>query len=271
MECGYGGHLCIGPPTEEGFYYDAYLGESTLGEKDYKPINDRAEAITKEKQPFERIVLTKAQALDMFSDNPFKSAIIAAKIPDGGYTTAYRCGPLIDLCRGPHVPTTGAIKAFEVTKNSASFWLGDTDNDALQRVYGVSFPDAKAMRVYKTMVEEAKKRDHRLLGSLQELYFFHELSPGSAFFQPHGTRIYNKLMSYIRGQYISRGYQEVVTPNMYNIDLWRISGHAEHYLENMFTFKVEGAGFGLKPVRFVVGAATVSLQSQEWWCWRRRC
>ena len=187
-------------------------------------LNAKAESIAKAGQPFERIVLSKAQALRMFADNPFKAQIIATKIPDGGFTTAYRCGPLIDLCRGPHVPTTSAIKAFEVVKNSAAYWLGNAENDTLQRVYGVSFPDAKQMKAWRHMVEEAKKRDHRLLGTKQELFFFHELSPGSCFFLPHGARIYNKLCDFIRGEYKKRGYTEVVSPNMFNIDLWRISG-----------------------------------------------
>jgi len=102
--------------------------------------------VAKEKQAFERIVLTKEQALRMFSDNPFKTQLISTKIPDGGYTTAYRCGPLIDLCRGPHVPHTGAIKAFEVLRASAAYWLGNAGNDSLQRVYGISFPDAKQLK-----------------------------------------------------------------------------------------------------------------------------
>lgn len=166
---------------------------STINEADYPKIGSKAEAISKERQPFERIVLSKEQALRMFSDNPFKVALITSKIPDGSYTTAYRCGPLIDLCRGPHVPTTGAIKAFEVMRASAAYWLGNSENDTLQRVYGISFPDTKQLRLYKTMLEEAKKRDHRVLGTKQELFFFHELSPGSSFFLPHGTRIYNKV------------------------------------------------------------------------------
>ena len=224
------------------------LGRNTLAEPDFAAINAKAEAIAKEKQAFERLVLTKDEALRMFADNVFKSQLIAAKIPDGGYTTAYRCGPLIDLCRGPHVPTTASIKAFEVMRASAAYWLGNAANDSLQRVYGVSFPDAKQLKAHKHMLEEAKKRDHRVIGSKQELFFFHELSPGSCFFLPHGARIYNKLMDFIRAEYRKRGYTEVISPNMFNIDLWRISGHAEHYLENMFTFGVEGADFGLKPM-----------------------
>ncbi len=217
-------------------------------EGDIPVINAKSKTVCEAKQPFERVVMSKGDALRLFADNPFKVQLISTKIPDGGYTTAYRCGPLIDLCRGPHVPTTGAIKAMEVTKHSSSYWLGKTENDSLQRVYGISFPDAKLMKDYQRMVAEAKKRDHRLLGGAQELFFFHELSPGSCFFMPHGARIFNRLTEHIRSEYRVRGFHEVVTPNMFNLDLWRISGHADHYLENMFTFQVEGADFGLKPM-----------------------
>jgi len=248
LECKYGAKLCIGPPTEEGFYYDAFMGEHGISEHEFPSIKSKGEEIVKAKQPFERIVLTKSQALRLFADNPFKVQLISTKIPDGGYTTAYRCGPLIDLCRGPHVPTTASVKAFEVLRSSACYWLGNVENDSLQRVYGISFPDNKLLKAHLLMLEEAKKRDHRLIGMKQELFFFHELSPGSCFFLPHGARIYNKLMEHIKVGYRERGFNEVVTPNMYNIDLWRISGHADHYLDNMFTFKVEGQDFALKPM-----------------------
>ena len=119
--------------------------------------------------------------------------IINDKIPDGTSTTVYRCGPLIDLCYGPHVPHTGRIKAFKVTKNSSSYFLGNQKNDSLQRVYGISFPDTKQMKEYEKFIEEAEKRDHRKIGIEQELFFFNELSPGSCFFLPAGTRIYNTL------------------------------------------------------------------------------
>jgi threonyl-tRNA synthetase len=248
LECKFGAKLCIGPPTEEGFYYDAFMGEHGISEHEFPLIKSKGEEIVKAKQPFERIVLTKSQALRLFADNPFKVQLISTKIPDGGYTTAYRCGPLIDLCRGPHVPTTASVKAFEVLRSSACYWLGNVENDSLQRVYGISFPDTKLLKAHLLMLEEAKKRDHRLIGMKQELFFFHELSPGSCFFLPHGARIYNKLMEHIKVGYRERGFNEVVTPNMYNIDLWRISGHADHYLDNMFTFKVEGQDFALKPM-----------------------
>lgn len=243
MEKAFGVHLTIGPPTEEGFYYDSYMGSDAVNEEaDFKKINELAQQITKEAQTFERLVLTKDEALQLFSDNPFKVQLITNKVPDGGITSAYRCGTLIDLCMGPHIPSTGIIGAFEVMKNSAAYWLGEADNDSLQRVYAVSFPDKKQMKQYKKRIEEAKKRDHRLVGTTkQELFFFHELSPGCAFFLPHGAQLYNHLMDFIRAEYRKRGFTEVVTPNMFNLDLWHTSGHAQHYLENMFTFEVEKA------------------------------
>jgi threonyl-tRNA synthetase len=140
----YGCSLCIGPPVEDGFYYEMALPEmAAVTAADYKPLKQIAEKAIKEKQPFERLELSKEDLLKMFAYNKYKQHIISDKIKDGERTTVYRCGPLIDLCRGPHVPNTGRIKAFEIMKNSASYFLGDAKNDSLQRIYGVSFPDKK--------------------------------------------------------------------------------------------------------------------------------
>ena len=140
----YGCSLCIGPPVEDGFYYEMALPNmAAVTAADYKPLKTIAEKAIKEKQPFERLSLSKKDLLDMFSYNKYKQHIINDKIKDDESTTVYRCGPLIDLCRGPHVPNTGRIKAFEIMKNSASYFLGDAKNDSLQRIYGVSFPDKK--------------------------------------------------------------------------------------------------------------------------------
>jgi threonyl-tRNA synthetase len=184
----------------------------------------------------------------MFKENKYKQHIIKDKIPDGTDTTVYRCGPLIDLCRGPHVPNTSRIKAFQIMKNSASYFLGDPTNDSLQRIYGVSFPDKKQLDEHKKYLEEAAKRDHRKIGKEQDLFFFHELSPGSCFFLPHGTRIYNTLQAFLRDEYWKRGYEEVITPNMYNSKLWETSGHWQHYKDDMFTFEIEKEKFALKPM-----------------------
>jgi threonyl-tRNA synthetase len=244
----FGSKLTIGPPLKGGFYYDSYMGSDSIKEDDYKPIEKEVQKIIKQKQKFERMVVTKDEALEMFADNPFKVKILSTKVPDGTRTTVYRCGDLIDLCRGPHVTHTGKVKAFAAAKHSAAYWLGDAENDSLQRIYGISFPDKKQLKVWQEMMEKAKERDHRRIATKQELVFFHDLSPGSAFWLPHGTRIYNRLVNFIKQQYWERGYSEVITPNIFNLDLWHQSGHAMHYKEDMFCFDVEGQEWAMKPM-----------------------
>jgi threonyl-tRNA synthetase len=197
---------------------------------------------------YQRLTLSKSQALHLFQDNPFKVQLITNKIPENGKTTAYRCGYLIDLCMGPHLPSTGVVKSFKVTKNSACYWLGNAKNDSLQRVYGVTFPSEKEMTEWVKRKEEEEKRDHRNIGKHQDLFLFHTLSPGSAFFYPHGAYVYNKLVSFIRKEYLIRGFTEVISPNIFNLRLWKTSGHYKNYKENMFLVKVENQGFGLKPM-----------------------
>lgn len=245
----FGCSLCIGPPIESGFYYEMGLpGGAAVQQSDWKPLETLVGQIVKEKQPFQRLVLSKDDLLEMFKDNKYKQHIIKDKIKDGEFTTVYRNGPLIDLCRGPHVPNTGRIETFAIMKNSASYFLGNKDNDSLQRIYGVSFPDKKQMAEHKKFLEEAAKRDHRKIGKDQELFFFHELSPGSAMWLPHGTRIYNTIIAYIKEQYWKRGYNEVISPNMYNSELWKVSGHWDYYKDDMFTFGSEKETFALKPM-----------------------
>ncbi|KAJ3100474.1 threonyl-tRNA synthetase [Phlyctochytrium planicorne] len=246
-ELHYGCHLCLGPPIEEGFYYEMAT-ERTVSQADYPALETLASKAIKEKQKFQRLLMTKEDLLRMFKGNKYKEYFINDKIPDGTKSTVYRCGPLIDLCYGPHIPDTGRIKALAVVKSSSSYFLGDAKNDSLQRIYGISFPDAKQMKEYKQFMEEAAKRDHRKIGTEQELFFFHELSPGSCFFLPHGTRIYNSLMELQKSEYRKRGFQEVITPNMYNTKLWETSGHWQNYSENMFFFDIEKERFALKPM-----------------------
>jgi threonyl-tRNA synthetase len=245
----FGCSLCIGPPIDNGFYYEMALPDGApVQQSDWKPLETLVGQIVKEKQPFERLVLSKEDLLEMFAYNKYKQHIIKDKIKDGEFTTVYRNGPLIDLCRGPHVPNTGRIETFAIMKNSASYFLGNKDNDSLQRIYGVSFPDKKQMAEHKKFLEEAAKRDHRKIGRDQELFFFHELSPGSAIWLPHGARIYNTILSFIKEQYWKRGYNEVISPNMYNAALWKTSGHWDFYKDDMFTFGVDKETFALKPM-----------------------
>eukprot|EP00592_Proboscia_alata_P015941 CAMPEP_0194398064 /NCGR_PEP_ID=MMETSP0174-20130528/125893_1 /TAXON_ID=216777 /ORGANISM="Proboscia alata, Strain PI-D3" /LENGTH=800 /DNA_ID=CAMNT_0039194313 /DNA_START=905 /DNA_END=3304 /DNA_ORIENTATION=- len=249
LEHNHGALLTIGPPIAGGFYYDAYMGDGDgISEKQLDELETEFKASVKRKEKFERLVVTKDEALELFQYSPFKTALITAKVPEHSRTTVYRNGDLIDLCMGPHVPHTGKIKAFKVLRSSASQWLGDVNNDPLQRVYGISFPSKKLLKVHLANLEAAKERDHRRLGAQQKLFLFHKLSPGSAFFLPHGTIIYNTLCDFIRTQYRRRGYSEVVSPNIYNLKLWEQSGHALHYKDDMFTFDVEGEEWGMKPM-----------------------
>lgn len=246
LEKTYGCKLCIGPCSMkgEGFYYDAFYGDFGLNEGHFEEIVKAAKKAVAEKQPFERIEVSREQALNIFSDNKFKIELIN-DLPEDEPITVYRCGPLVDLCRGPHIPSTSFVKAFECLKASAAYWKGEKERESLQRVYGISYPDQKRLKDYKLQLEKAKKNDHRELGRKQELFFMHPCSPGSIFFLPHGTRVYNKLKTFIRNQYWERGYEEVETPDMCNMELWETSGHAAKYKENMYLLDNE---FGLKPM-----------------------
>lgn len=249
LEREFGGHLTCGPDVDGGYYYDVFLGDERLSEADYERIERRMQTVRQEDAPFERLVLTKAEALELFAGNPFKVDLIRRKITDDTLTTAYRCGPLIDLCRGPHVPSTGRIKAFRVTKTSSSYYCASAEKDSLQRVYGVSFPSAKELKKHMRRLEEAKERDHRLIGKKQQLFFFDaKTSPGSCFWTNHGTRLYNRLQELMRVEYRSRGFEEVITPNIYSADLFKRSGHYQNYRDDMYGFKVEGQEWFLKPM-----------------------
>jgi len=263
LERVYGGHLCYGPPIENGFYYDMFLtdeskkhleGKGDDGEdlsgvstNHFPAIENLMTKIAKERQPFERLELSKEQLKEMFAYNVFKCRILDEKV-DTDRTTVYKCGSLIDLCRGPHVRHTGYVEAATLTKTSSSYWEGKSEAEGLTRVYGISFPSRKQLKEWQNMVAEAAKRDHRRLGREQDLFFFHELSPGSCFFTPKGAHIYNTLMNLMRSEYRKRGFQEVISPNIYNAKLWKTSGHWDHYAENMFSFESEKETFALKPM-----------------------
>ncbi|NXL32082.1 SYTC protein, partial [Glaucidium brasilianum] len=247
MERIYGGCLCYGPPIENGFYYDMFLEEGGVSSNDFSALETLCKKIMKEKQAFERLEVKKETLLEMFKYNKFKCRILNEKV-NTPTTTVYRCGPLIDLCRGPHVRHTGKIKTIKIHKNSSTYWEGKADMESLQRIYGISFPDGKMLKEWEKFQEEAKSRDHRKIGRDQELFFFHELSPGSCFFLPKGAYIYNTLIEFIRSEYRKRGFQEVVTPNVFNSKLWMTSGHWQHYSDNMFSFEVEKEIFALKPM-----------------------
>ncbi|NWR20042.1 SYTC2 ligase, partial [Emberiza fucata] len=247
MEGHFGGCLCYGPPIENGFHYDMYIEDRSVSSTEFPLLESRCKNIIKEKQPFERLEVKKEILLDMFKYNKFKCRILNEKVKTPT-TTVYRCGPLIDLCKGPHVRHTGKIKALKIVKSSSTYWEGKSDMETLQRIYGISFPDNKMMKEWEKVQEEAKSRDHRKIGKEQELFFFHDLSPGSCFFLPRGAFLYNTLVDFIRGEYRRRNFTEVVSPNVFNSKLWEASGHWQHYSENMFSFEIEKETFALKPM-----------------------
>lgn len=196
LEQFYGGLLCHGPSTENGFFYDIHLSSSNVQGGDLPSLEAICRDIIKQKLPFQRVEVTREDLLELFKYNKFKVQIIEDKVE--ATTSVYRCGNLVDLCQGPHVRHTGQIKAIKLIKNSSAFWRGDPTQDALQRVYGISFPDRKQMTEWERLQEEAARRDHRKIGRDQNLFFFHECSPGSCFFLPRGAHIYNVLIDFIK-------------------------------------------------------------------------
>lgn len=234
----------IGPPVEEGFYYD-FAGLPPLAPGDLAKIEAEMASIVKENQPSVRKELSKQEARKLFSGNKFKLEMIE-EIPDGEHSVYYSGADWCDLCRGPHIPSSGMVKAFKLTKVSSAYWRADATKEALQRIYGVSYPEKKQLDAYLLMLEEAEKRDHRKIGTQLGLFMFHEWSPGSPFFLPKGTIIYNELLYFIREQYVKRGYKEVVTPQLFNKELWNQSGHWEYYKNDMFVLPVDDTEFALK-------------------------
>ncbi len=234
--------LTIGPAIKEGFYYD--VDRKPFSEEELKKIEEKAYDIIKKNEKIVRKEMSKEDAKILFKDNPYKLELLEEFENDT--VSVYYQGNFYDLCRGPHIPNTGLVKAFKVLKTSSAYWKGDQNNKQLQRIYGISFPKKSMLEEWEKLQEEIKKRDHRKLGRELELFFNSELSPGSPFFYPKGTIIYNELMNLFREEYKKRDYKEVITPVIYNKKLWEISGHWEAYRENMFTLDVEGQTFALK-------------------------
>ena len=218
-----------------------------MTEKDWKPLEQLAGKCFKEKQSFDRLVVSKENLKKMFAYSKYKLHYIDKLVPGEG-STVYRNGTLVDLCRGPHIQNASRIKAFRILQNSSAYFLGDQTQDSLQRIRGVAFPDKKMMVEHLHFLEEAEKRSHMRIATAQELCFFSELSPGSPFMLPAGTKIVNAIQKLLRTEYRKRGYQEVQTPILYNADLWKKSGHWQHYSEDMFKLEVDKRDWALKPM-----------------------
>ena len=235
----------IGPVVAEGFYYD--FDHAPFSEEDLERIEARMRQIVTEDRPLRRRELTRAEALSLFKDNPYKIEMIE-QMPEGEGVSAYDQGGFIDLCRGPHVPNLSRIKAFKLLKVAGAYWRGDARNAMLQRIYGISFENPKELKAHLTALEEAKKRDHRKLGRALDLFSFHEEGQGFPFWHDKGTIVYNELSNYIREECRRRGYTEVRTPIILNQDLWLRSGHWDHYREAMYFVDIDEKPHAVKPM-----------------------
>lgn len=242
----------IGPAIEDGFYYDFDV-ERPFTPEDLAAIEERMREIVAEEKVFERAVLDRLEALDEFAGQPYKQELIA-ELPEGEQISVYTQGSFTDLCRGPHVPHTGWIKAFKLMKVAGAYWRGDSSKPMLQRIYGTAWFSEKDLKAYIERLEEAERRDHRKLGRELDLFSFHEVAgAGLPVYHPKGARILRILQEWLRGVLYERGYVEAITPHIYKADVWKISGHYDFYRENMYFFEVdEGDGrineYGVKPM-----------------------
>jgi threonyl-tRNA synthetase len=239
--------VAIGPAIEDGFYYDFAKAEPFTPE-DLARIEDEMRALVRADLPFEREEMPRAEAIAFFRERgePFKVEILEGI--DAERVSLYRQGDFIDLCRGPHVTSTGKLGAFKLLSSSGAYWRGDEKNPMLQRIYGTAWPTKQELEQYLWRLEEAKKRDHRKLGRELDLFDFFDVAPGEAFWLPNGMIIVRELEKFAREHLDARGYQEISTPMLIHKKLWEQSGHWEHYQDNMFKVEVEEELFTLKPM-----------------------
>ncbi|MEX1013509.1 MAG: threonine--tRNA ligase [Waddliaceae bacterium] len=236
----------IGPPIENGFYYD--FANLEISDADFPKIEKEIKEILKENYTSERSKFeSKEEAIEYFRENPYKVELINSFDPNEALT-GYKQGEFFDLCRGPHLPRLGKIKAFKILKTSGAYWRGDSKNAMLTRIYGISYPDRDQLKEYLHILEEAKKRDHRVLGTQLDLFSMKEVAAGMPFIHPKGTIIWNALTDYLRELLAKSNYVEIRTPAMMSKELWERSGHWENYRENMFTSEIENHDFAIKPM-----------------------
>ncbi|WP_088835022.1 threonine--tRNA ligase [Paenibacillus tyrfis] len=240
--------LGIGPVIEDGFYYDIDI-EKPLSVDDLSSIEQEMERIVRENVPIIRRVVSRDEAVQTFeaSEDPLKLELIR-DLPNEAVLSLYEQGEFVDLCRGPHLPSTGRIKAFKLLSVAGAYWRGDSNNKMLQRIYGTAFPKKAELDEHLHLLEEAKKRDHRKLGKELGLFMFSEEAPGMPFFLPKGMTIRTVLENFSREQQAANDYDEVRTPFMMNQRLWEESGHWDHYRENMYFTEVDETKFALKPM-----------------------
>nr|WP_144528236.1 threonine--tRNA ligase [Peribacillus simplex] len=240
--------LGMGPVVEDGFYYDFKL-DHPLSPEDLQAIEKEMEHIISENLEIKRIEVTYEEAVKLFEGRGESFKLdIAKNIPNGQKLTLYQQGEFVDLCRGPHLPSSSFVKSFKLTRVSGAYWRGDNQNEVLQRVYGVAFRKKKDLQEYFEFLEEAAKRDHRKLGKQLELFMFSEEAPGMPFYLPKGQIVRNELEKFSRELQTEADYDEVRTPFMMNQRLWEQSGHWDHYHENMYFTEVDQTKFAMKPM-----------------------
>jgi threonyl-tRNA synthetase len=236
----------IGPPIEQGFYYD--FADLPIGEEDLPRIQEEMEKIVGENaKPHREVIENKEIAKQIFGNNGYKVELIEG-FPEDAPLSAYRQGEFFDLCRGPHLPSLGRVRGIKLLKVAGAYWRGDSSREMLTRIYGITFPDKKELRDYLHRLEEAKKRDHKVLGPKLDLFSLKEEAPGMPFIHPRGVRIWNTLLDFWRRLHDRGGYVEIKTPTIMTRELWETSGHWEHYKHNMFCTTVEERDFAIKPM-----------------------
>ncbi len=241
--------VTIGPSIENGFYYD-FAREEAFTPEDLEKIEARMKDIVKRNEAIEREVWDRDEAIAYFKSigENYKAEIIA-DLPDSETITVYRQGEFLDLCRGPHLPSTGILRdGFKLTKLAGSYWRGDSNNAQLQRIYGTAWSDKKQLKAYLKRMEEAEKRDHRKLGKALDLFHLQEEAPGSVFWHPKGWAIYQAVQQYMAEKQYAHGYQEIKTPQVVDISLWEKSGHASKFGDDMFTLISDDREFAIKPM-----------------------
>ena len=239
-----GAKLTIGPVVENGFYYD--IDMDPVSEDDFPKIEAEMKKIIKAKIPFKRKEVSKSEAMDLYINEPYKLEMIS-ELKDGTISL-YEQGDFTDLCRGPHIPHTGFVKAVKLMKVSGAYWRADQTKPQLQRIYGTAFFNKKELNAYLNFLEEAKKRNHRKIGMAMDLFSFHDEAPGMPFFHPKGLVIWESLIDYWRFEHKAAGYVEIKTPVMLSRSLWEKSGHWENYRENMYTSMVDETEYAIKPM-----------------------
>ena len=239
--------LAIGPAIDNGFYYD-FDTEKPFTPEMLEKIEAEMKKIIKEDIVIERFSLPKKEALELMKDEPYKQELIN-ELPEGEEISFYKQGDFTDLCAGPHLLSTGKLKAVKLLSSSGAYWRGNEKNKMLQRIYGIAFPKSSELDEYVNMIEEAKKRDHRKLGKELELFFFDETAPGMAYWMPKGFTIMNTLIDLWRKEHKRRGYQEFSGPQLNSSVLWKTSGHWDHYKEDMYVLTdADGSEQALKPM-----------------------